>query len=64
MTVLISAVLFLTVVLFVASSYFAYVARHDPKRQRVRRHLHDFSSTSERSVAIDITRKSILSEVP
>jgi tight adherence protein B len=62
MTVLISAVLCLTVVLFVAGSYFAYVARHDLARQRVRRHLYD-ASTSGRSVAIDITRKSVLSQV-
>jgi tight adherence protein B len=63
MTVLISTVLFLTLVLFVEGSYFAYVALHDPERQRIRRHLHD-SSTSGRSVAIDITRKNVLSEVP
>ena len=63
MTVLISTVLFLTVVLFVEGSYFAYVALHDPERQRIRRHLHD-SSTSGRSVAINITRKNVLSEVP
>jgi tight adherence protein B len=63
MTVLISAVLCLTIVGFVAGGYFTYVARHDPARQRVRRHLYD-SSTSRRSVAIDITRKSVLSEVP
>jgi tight adherence protein B len=63
MTVLISAVLFLTVVLFIEGSYFTYVALHAPERQRIRRHLHD-SSTSGRSVAIDITRKKVLSEVP
>ncbi len=63
MTVLISTVLFLTLVLFVEGSYFAYVALHDPERQRIRRHLHD-SSTSGRSVAINITRKNVLSEVP
>jgi tight adherence protein B len=64
MTILISTVLFLTVVLLVEGSYFAYVALHDPERQRVRRHLYDATSTDGRSVAIDITRKSVLSEVP
>jgi len=63
MTVLISAVLFLTVVLFVEGSYCAYAALRSPERQRVRRHLHDASSRSGQSVTIDITRKTILSDV-
>jgi tight adherence protein B len=63
MTVLISTVLFLTVVLFVEGSYFAYVALRDPQGQRLRRYLHDPSSRGVRSASIDITRKSILSDV-
>jgi tight adherence protein B len=64
MTVLISTVLFLTVVLFIEGSYFTYIAVHDPERQRIRRHLRDSTSTSGGNVAIDITRKKLLSEVP
>jgi tight adherence protein B len=63
MTVLIATAIFFTVVLFVAGSYFAYAALHDPERQRVRRHLHD-SARSDRGGPIDITRKSVLSEAP
>lgn len=64
MTVLISTALFITVVLFVEGSCLAYAAFHDPRRKRVRRHLYDLSSRRVRSVSIDITRKSMLSEVP
>ena len=63
MTVLISAVLFITMVLFVEGSYFAYAALRNPQRQRLRRHLHDASSENVRSAPIDITRKSLLSDV-
>ncbi|HEY7493322.1 MAG TPA: type II secretion system F family protein [Candidatus Tectomicrobia bacterium] len=64
MTVLISAVLFLTVVLFVEGSYLAYAALHNPEYKRVRHHLHDSPARSNGSLPIDITRKSILSDVP
>jgi tight adherence protein B len=64
MTVLISAALFLTVVLFIEGSYLAYAALCKPEYKRVRRHLHDSSSRSGGHVTIDITRKTILSNVP
>jgi tight adherence protein B len=56
--------LFITVVFCIEGSYFTYVARRNPERQRLRRHLHEASSRHSRSLTIDITRKSLLSEVP
>jgi tight adherence protein B len=63
MTVLISAMLFITVVLFVEGGYCAYAALRNPQHQRLRRHLHDSSYENARSAPIDITRKSLLSDV-
>ena len=64
MTVVISAVLCLTVICFVEGSYLVYTALRNPERKRVRRHLYDPSARSSPSSPVDITRKSILSEAP
>jgi tight adherence protein B len=64
MTVLIAVALFLTTVCVLAGSYCVYAARHDSKRRRIRHYLHDPSSRSAQRLTIDITRKSILSDVP
>jgi tight adherence protein B len=64
MTVLIAAMLFITVVCGVEGSYCIYAAHHHLERKRLRHHLHDASSRNPQSLTIDITRKSLLSEVP
>jgi tight adherence protein B len=64
MIILICVLLFITVVLFVEGTYFAYAALRDAERQRVRRYLHDVSLGSGGSVTIDITHKHVLSNIP
>jgi len=60
----IAAALFLTIFLSVAGISLIYLALHDPEQQRVRRHLHDTTFVSRRSLSIDITRRRVLSDVP
>jgi tight adherence protein B len=64
MTVLLATMLFITVVCCIEGSYLTYVSLRHLGRQRIRRHLHDVPSRSRESLTIDITRKSLLSDVP
>ena len=64
MPLYIAAALCITVILSIVGLYFIYLALHDPEQQRVKRHLHDSPFVNHQSLAIDITRKRVLSDVP
>ncbi len=56
--------IFITTVLLIEGSYFAFRTIHNPEQKRIRRRLRALSSGGNPSASVDIVRKQVLSEMP
>jgi tight adherence protein B len=64
MNLLIGVIMFITVVLFIEGSYFAFSAVYNPEQRKIRRRLRAMSAGGARRETIDILRKKAFSEAP
>jgi tight adherence protein B len=64
MNLLIGVVMFITVVLVIEGSYFAFSAVYSPEQRKIRRRLRDLSTAGARRETVDIIRKKALSQAP
>ncbi len=64
MNLLIAVVMFITVVLLIEGSYFAFSAVYNPEQRKIRRRLRASTAGGARRETVDIVRKRALSEAP